>query len=76
MTVLKVPAEWKGGRVLRDVERHQGERTDITSRQADAKSAGYLAFLGEAGLSEPMAHRWQTIAAVPEAMALGPAGDG
>lgn len=63
---MKVRAEWKGGKLLLEIERMPGERTDLTSCQSDGKSSGYYAALKESGLSEPTARRWQIMSYVPE----------
>lgn len=45
----------KGGLLLREIERRQGIRTDLTSRHSDAKFQGHRAAIASAGLSEPRA---------------------
>jgi len=62
----KVRAEWKGGLLLREVERSAGERLDLTSYQADTRLTPYQQALREAGLATMTAHRWQVMSWCPE----------
>ena len=53
--------EWKGGGLFREIDRLRGPAASET-RHGD----GFYKAIQDAGLSEPTARRWQTIAAVPE----------
>lgn len=60
---IKLRAERRAGEILQDMEKAQGKRTDLVpSRNEVVEAQTY----GEIGLSRTQAHRWQTIAAMPE----------
>lgn len=62
---IKLRAERKAGELLREVPRDRpGPKLDVM-RHADAQP-GYRATIGNAGIPEPTARRWQQVAAVPE----------
>ena len=63
---VQLRAERKAGAFLKELEREQGARTDLTSSQAETKLSDYATTLEEAGIARPTAHRWQKIAGVPE----------
>src|SRR4051812_18601013 len=65
---MKVRAEWQGGKLLREIERLPGERTDATSSQATMRfvNTPYQQALSESGLLKDTAHRWQVMSLVPE----------
>ena len=54
-------AEWKAGQELREAEREQGKRHDLTSSQPGNKSAGFLTLLGDHKLKKDTAYRWITM---------------
>ena len=58
----KVEAECKAGELLRKIERLPGGRPSNNTRQSDG---GFYAAIDEAGLSEPMARRWQIMSYCP-----------
>lgn len=60
---IKLRAERRAGELLRDVERAQGARTNITSCHRGRKFKDAIA---DARISERSAYRWQAIADVPE----------
>src|SRR5262249_55164033 len=62
----KVWAEWKGGHVLREIERSVAGRPAKNSYQADINLSRYEKALKEAGFAAITAHRWQVISYVPE----------
>ncbi len=47
MAEAKVRDECKGGQLLREIERQQGERTDLTSFQPEMKLTPYQSALKE-----------------------------
>ena len=53
-------AEWKAGQELRDSERGQGQRHDLTLSQPETKS-GFYALIDSHGLDKNTAYRWITI---------------
>jgi DNA/RNA-binding domain of Phe-tRNA-synthetase-like protein len=53
-------------KLLREIERQQGERKDLTSFDNQMKFSPYRQALREAGLSESTARRWQVMSLVPE----------
>lgn len=59
---LKLRAERKLGNITAEMPKAQGSRTDLTSFQPEKK----LDALSDLGITPVSAHRWQTIAAVPE----------
>lgn len=59
---IKLRAERRAGELLREVEREQGSRTDITSLPPVTKLQEAL---DAAGTSNKTAHQWQQIAAIP-----------
>ena len=61
----KVRAECKGGLLLRDIERGQGERNDLTSSDDAKKLSPYQAALTDAGLRYDASHRWQVMSWLP-----------
>ncbi len=60
-------AEWRGGQLLRAVERGQGVRTDRTSSQAGTKSKSLIDVLDLHKLKKSTAYRWMAMAWVPHA---------
>lgn len=62
---IKVRAERKAGELLRELERKPGERTDATSSDVVTGSP-YRATLDAAAITYQEAHRWQTLATIPE----------
>ena len=53
-------AEWKAGQELRDSERGQGQRHDLTLSQAETKS-GFYALIKGHDLNKNTAYRWITM---------------
>jgi len=64
---IKLRAERRAGELLAEMERGQGQRTDLTSRNDCGKSQ-YRQALEEVGVAERTAQHWQTEAQVPEEM--------
>lgn len=64
---LKLRAERKAGELLATLERDQGARNDTFSQPAK-KLSEYKSTLDDTGTTYQQAHRWQTVAAVPEAV--------
>ncbi len=56
-------AEWKAGQELRDSERGQGQRHDLTLSQPETKS-GFYALIDSHGLDKNTAYRWITMSFV------------
>ncbi len=53
MAELKVLAEWRGGGLLREIERKQGERTDLTSSDNQTRLAVALSEIGGFNFARP-----------------------
>ena len=53
-------AEWRAGQELREAEREQGKRGDLTSSQAATKS-GFYALIDSHNLKKDTAYRWITM---------------
>jgi phage N-6-adenine-methyltransferase len=67
IAAAKLAGKRKGGQLLRDLERNQGDRTDLTSPN-DGTSSEYAQACKEARLSSQDASRWQKVGAVPESI--------
>jgi hypothetical protein len=66
-TEIRIRAERKAGQMMREMERNQGARTDLTSGHAEPKSQSEYAQAKEsANISNTQAKRWQKLADVPD----------
>lgn len=65
---LKLRAERKAGELLAQLERRPGERTDVQPHSSLERGSEYRTVLEETETAPTTAHRWQTIAAVPESV--------
>jgi N6-adenosine-specific RNA methylase IME4 len=61
---LKTDAEWNAGRMLRDLERGQGSRTDLQPNNNLVQSSPYAEALRDADLARMQAHRWEDMSRV------------
>ena len=63
---IQIRAERKAGEFLAQEKREPGKRTDLTSSNDGSGSTNYERQLNKVGVSPQDAHRWQSIAAMPE----------
>jgi len=63
---IKLRAERRAGELLAEMERAQGNRSDLTSFQPGTKFSEYTNAIENAGIARITAHRWQEIASIPE----------
>lgn len=63
---IKLRAERKAGEMLGRLERGQGGRTDLQLHSSLERSSEYRTVLTESDIAPTTAHRWQTVAAIPD----------
>lgn len=63
---VKLRAERKAGELLQQLERAPGARTDIQPSNSVLQGSEYSAVLEESDINRMTAHRWQTVATVPD----------
>ena len=63
---IKLRAERKAGELLAQLERKPGERTDVQPRNDVLQGSQYKQVLDENDVDRMTAHRWQTVASIPD----------
>ena len=63
---VKLRAERKAGELLQQLERAPGARTDIQPDSSPERGSEYRAVLTDSDIAPTTAHRWQTVAQVPD----------
>jgi ParB family chromosome partitioning protein len=63
---IKLRAERKAGELLAELERKPGKRTDIEPHSSLERGSEYRTVLDDNDIAPTTAHRWQTVAAIPE----------
>jgi hypothetical protein len=65
---VRLIAERRTGEVLKDLERHQGERTDLGTSPHGGEKSPYAKALAETNITTQNASRYQALADVPQEM--------